>query len=420
MNKKIILYLAFLLLFCDCSVKNLGNFKDLEIPQNAEILPKIENFSDFNATLAKQKFFKVWHNEKLLKAPKDAFWALNFTKSQKYYDKNAKLHSLEFLQNLKFNANVENFGEISLPAITIKNAILRELPTDLEFYLNPKKPGEGAPFDYLLNSALGVGYPLFVSHFSTDLNWAFVQNDAVWGWIKRSEIKILDLKQIEIYESQKFLTILKDNSPLIDNNNTEILKAKIGTILPILRVDDENFYGYFIDENSTTNFKISKNNAAKFPLKFNSKNIKKMTSTLLGESYGWGGFMGLRDCSLLSKNFLFAFGFSLPRNSKSQAQMGEIYNLDNLTNAQKIAIIKEFGEPFKTLLYLKGHIMIYAGIYKGEVIVLHDIWGLRTKDNARAVIGKIALTTLEIGKNRDDIDSQNLLISRIKSMNILR
>ena len=64
--------------------------------------------------------------------------------------------------------------------------------------------------------------------------------------------------------------------------------------------------------------------------------------------------------------------------------------------------------------------MIYAGIYKGEVIVLHDIWGLKTKDKGRAVIGKIALTTLEIGKNRSDIDRQNLLISRIRSMNILR
>ena len=72
-----------------------------------------------------------------------------------------------------------------------------------------------------------------------------------------------------------------------------------------------------------------------------------------------------------------------------------------------------------TLLHLPGHIMLYAGVKDDKPIVIHDIWALKTKDKGRAIIGGVAITSLEIGSERDDINSEDLLISKIDSMNVL-
>ena len=155
-------------------------------------------------------------------------------------------------------------------------------------------------------------------------------------------------------------------------------------------------------------------------VQFNDSNFKASISSLLGEKYGWGGFEGLRDCSLMTKNLLFAYGIWLPRNSKLQGNIGEIYSFYGMDNLQKTAQIKAFGKPFRTLLYMNGHIMLYAGIVDENIAILHDIWGLKTIDDGREIIGQIALTTPFIGKDSNLIPNRNLLISRIKSMNIVR
>lgn len=69
---------------------------------------------------------------------------------------------------------------------------------------------------------------------------------------------------------------------------------------------------------------------------------------------------------------------------------------------------------------MNGHIMLYVGIVDENIAILHDIWGLKTIDDGREIIGQIALTTPFIGKDSNIIPNQNLLISRIKSMNIVR
>ena len=100
--------------------------------------------------------------------------------------------------------------------------------------------------------------------------------------------------------------------------------------------------------------------------------------------------------------------------------MGEKINLKGLSNAAKSKEIKEKGVPYLTLVHLPGHIMLYAG-YKGDdIYVVHDAWGLKTANNGRALIGATAITTLNIGQNRSDIQSANLLISKVDSINVMR
>ena len=84
-------------------------------------------------------------------------------------------------------------------------------------------------------------------------------------------------------------------------------------------------------------------------------------------------------------------------------------------------IINE-GIPFETLLYKQGHILLYLGTYEGEVTVLHNVWGIKTLENGiegRAVIGKVVISSLEIGKEREDYNPEKGILSQIKSMNII-
>ena len=189
--KKIIL-IFICVFFAACSSKTPTNqyFKNLDLRQNVQILPQITETLPIDEKAALQKYFSPWHYKTPKKLPKDIFWAnKSYIKYDKFFDKSGKKHNENFINFLNNETKEENFGEISGKAITVKNSLLRNLPTNEPFFLDFKKPGEGAPFDYLANSALGAGYPLFVSHYSASGLWAFVQNDAVWGCIESKNIK---------------------------------------------------------------------------------------------------------------------------------------------------------------------------------------------------------------------------------------
>lgn len=100
----------------------------------------------------------------------------------------------------------------------------------------------------------------------------------------------------------------------------------------------------------------------------------------------------------------------------------EVISLENLSDEEKVKLIKEKAVPFQTLLYKKGHIVLYVGTYNDEIVVFHDTWGIKTKKDGiegRIVIGKTIFSTLKLGKNQDYYDKDSELLRNLKSMNIL-
>ena len=172
-------------------------------------------------------------------------------------------------------------------------------------------------------------------------------------------------------------------------------------------------YGNFI---TPQGYKISQD-IATINLELNSKNAKLILNEMIGMNYGWGGLDELRDCSAFTKDYFASFGIWLPRNSKQQSQIAQIIDLKELSDEAKKAKIVEFGVPYAPPLYMRGHIMLYTGVVDGKISVTHASWGLKTKNNSRAVIGRTAITDIEIGKDRSDIKA--LLLSLVESMNIL-
>jgi hypothetical protein len=92
---------------------------------------------------------------------------------------------------------------------------------------------------------------------------------------------------------------------------------------------------------------------------------------------------------------------------------------------EKIGRILESAYPFRTLLNLPGHTLLYLGTFEGEPIAFHTIWGLPTASPdessvGRYVIGKSVITTLSPGLEIDNLSrAKGNLFERIDSFTLL-
>ena len=396
---------------------------EFEVKQDPSSLPQNLHNVNFGQDEILNRRFKVFTLRGVKFNPDDVFWAFRTYKpseKKRYFGSNFRQIPDSWFEAQKENANFDALSNISAYAVTSANTALRNFPTDEPIFINPQNPGEGYPFDYLQISTLSIAHPLFVSHLSKDRAWAFVSDDAVWGWVKVEDIKFLSDEEASTYQRSSFITIKTDKMPVYDKGGNFLFYSRVGAILPVLAQDNKNYYGKIYVRNSLKEYILPKSESALFPLKFNDSNLKTLLSSLLTQPYGWGGVDKLRDCSLFTKDLLASFGVWLPRNSRAQANMGEKIDLKGLSNAAKTKEIKEKGVPYLTLVHLPGHIMLYAG-YKGDdIYVVHDAWGIKTENNGRALIGATAITTLNIGQNRSDIQNANLLISKVDSINVIK
>lgn len=351
----------------------------------------------------------------------EALWGLSYknTLTKKYYSPNRHQISDEWFEKIHDNANKEAYKSVSRLAITTKNTLVRNLPTSEPIFISFNKAGEGYPFDYLQSSILHIDSPVFVSHYSKDRAWVLVESDALWGWIDARDIRYInDAEKTEIKNSN-LISVLVDDTPVYDKFGNFLFEARMGAVLRIYGQDDAHYIGKVFTKNTQEEFYIQKDRVTKFPAKFTSENLKLAINSVLGEPYGWGGFGYYRDCSLFLKDLFTNFGIFLPRNSKAQGNVGEVISLKNMDNEKKLEMIKKYAIPFLTLFYMPGHVMLYAGEIDGKPVAVHDAWGIKTKDSSRALISQIAITHLDIGKDRDDINEESLLLSKITSMNII-
>lgn len=425
MKKYLALILVLFFLACSSKEAKLNNVKlaDLEYKQDLTALEDY-NLSYFpNESKFLEYYFAPFHMKGAKLSQKDALWAIDGYRNGKkisYFSASRRKIPDSFFSEIREKANLSSYLRSKKYAITIDNVLLRNAPTFEPIFRDFNLGGEGYPFDYYANSTLSIAYPLFLSHYSKDGAFAFVSNDAVWGWVDARKIKILNKSEVKNLEKSKFFTVLKDRSPVQDLEGNFLFEARIGAILPY----DYYENGYFIGEIDSLlgkrKFKIKADEKfSTWPADFNQENVKTLLQSLLGEPYGWGGFSFYRDCSLFLKDYFATFGIWLPRNSLSQSKIGKKFDLKNMDNKKKKSFIIENAKPYETILYMPGHVMLYIGHKKNDIIVLHDAWGIRTKNKQRILISSIAITSAEIGKNLKNVAHEALLLSKVTSMNIV-
>lgn len=97
--------------------------------------------------------------------------------------------------------------------------------------------------------------------------------------------------------------------------------------------------------------------------------------------------------------------------------------LDQLNPREREQAILQSGAPFATLVAMPGHILLYIGQRNGRAVMLHNIWGVRTRDpekgEGRRVIGRMVVTTLEPGLELPSVDPKTTLLNRVNGMTLL-
>jgi hypothetical protein len=366
-----------------------------------------------------QRYFKPWKLKKLDIPMKDFGWEVRFVTKNKIYTAKGKCIPKSTYKRWIKNANYTAKDTKRYHAITTERTNVHALPTSHAFYLDPSKPGEGFPFNYNQNSALHMNIPLYVSHFSRDKKWAFVRASYAFGWVRVQDIAFVDKKFIQKFKNGNYAITIKDNLRLYNERGREVSFVKLGTLFPIAK-DGKRYLAAARTANGQVRLKrvrvVEPGLIARKPLPFTSKNVAKIAKEFYNEPYGWGGGYGCRDCSATTRDFLGVFGIFLRRNSSKQAEDGQSVYIKGIPpHAKKKKIIRE-AEPFRSLLYVPGHIVLYLGEYKGEPVIMHTYWGIRKKDGSKLVTGRTIITTTEPRKERRDTKPSSRLINTLKTI----
>lgn len=372
-------------------------------------------------------YFSMWNIEKPKESLEDIKWPFKYFNVTSSYGENLLPIKKSFFDAMYEESNFNEYLQLSVKGVILKYTNIRALPTSRPLLRDPSLAGEGFPFDYLQNSSINANEPVFISHYSKDKQWVFIFSRFTYGWVKNEDVVAIADNYVNMWKDAKQVHIIKEGVALFTQNNEPLFTTRIGMQFALIEEDSSYFTvltvsKYKNKEAMYHQTKISKSDARLEYLFLNKENLNTVINEVSKTNYGWGGVYEQRDCSSTLMDLYAPFGIALPRNSSKQAEVGQIIDLANMNNKQKLQIIKEKAIPFETLLYKKGHIVLYVGIYKDEVVVFHNTWGIKTKEGkkeGRFIIGKPIFSTLKVGSNLKNYDKDAELLKNIQSMNII-
>lgn len=392
------------------------------IPQNCsyyakQIIPFSQNEQLNYKKHYLQKFFVPWNKSSIGESSNSLKWQIRFVKRRTIYGFNKQVIPKGIALLWVKNSNFSALDTVKARAISIKHTNLRAFPTDQDIYRNPNKSTEYYPFDYNQNSELHPNTPLYLSHYSLDREWAFVHAGHTFGWLRVSDFALVDKNFIRHFMGQQYFISVKDNLFIYKNSKPytivklgTLFPAKGGKILLATRARDGKAKIEYIRQTNSSLL-------ARFPIKFNSKNVAYIAQQFYNEPYGWGGKAFCRDCSATTRDFFAPFGVYLMRNSAEQAKEGKyVISIKGLPKKLKKATIIKYAKPFRSLLYVPGHIVLYLGRYKNEPIVMHTYWGIRLNDWSKYTLSRTIITTTEPGKEHPNIREKSKLINSLQKI----
>ncbi|WP_110581560.1 SH3 domain-containing protein [Helicobacter cinaedi] len=397
---------------------------DLESKRNDKVLAKLQK--DYL-----QKHFSPWHQKPNPKK-NEVFWivpslqnlATNESKTKsknKSYGEDLQEISPQIAQNIIDSMNLSSYPNQNQKAIITTTTAVRAVPTNKPLF----NKINGYPFDRWQNSLIFANTPVLITHISKDKQWVHIQSSFVYGWVESTHLATLTSKQISEIESYtQYISPKIDKIPLYNSQHHFISQARIGQIFPK--------YGTQLKQSvSVAVYVRLPNGEAKreqvylpnemikpFPQIADSKAIAEIINTMIGDKYGWGGFLESRDCSAFVRDIFTNFGIHLPRNSKAQVYYGNNQvDLSNLSRKEKESYIIANATPYQTILWLQGHIMLYIGEYEGRAIVAHSAWSATTGRGYENMLGGVVITSLYVGEEHNSLFAKSpLLLDKVKAM----
>jgi cell wall-associated NlpC family hydrolase len=406
-----------------------GRFADLDrFPQNgASYLPADPDapIADYvNQVVYAEEYlrrhFAPWGSEDMshLDLTPEMLEAYHKSVAKKqYYARDGKPFPRKAMEDVVKNGEVK-MGEPPRPGVAIRHADVRVFPYDKPLYASPAV-ASGANgrlrLDALQNSTVRPGEPLAVYNASGDSDWLFVATGSVVGWVKASSVSLVDYDFIDLFTMSEKYVVARDNVEVRGGNGETLFRLKLGTVLPVEGGDVLLPVRGRDGMAGVMRRKAADVGAEPFPMRFTPRNAASAMEQMMGEPYGWGGSMGLRDCSAMTRDYFSLFGVWAPRNSGDQSMTGARVSLKNTPSGERGGLIVRQAVPFATLIHMPGHIMLYIGVYDGEPAVFHNTWGVLTR-GGRAVVGRAVVSSLKLGAEIPDKPANSLLVDRIDAI----
>lgn len=281
------------------------------------------------------------------------------------------------------NLNLEGIDSDVAYAVVVENTAAYDLPT-VDVLASSATVGAS---NTLQQTTLKMNEPVVVLHESSDGEWLYVVANEYIGWVQEAACAYCeDYAQWEAYvewenaqDNHGFLMVCKDtvldatkqtlymgtklwlakDGESLDSNETE----SYDYVIRIPQKDAEGLLTY-----AYAGVKKGEDFSEGY-LPYTRENIVKLAFQELGESYGWGGANGDRDCSMYIKDIYTCFGIKMPRNSRLQMAVpayGE--SLAGKTESDIMARME--NAAMGDVLGISGHVMLYLGKVNGQHYVI--------------------------------------------------
>ena len=418
----------------------MGTLEDLRrYPQNLDVYAKAAGEDKLLVSPAEQanqaaRFMRItfgpWEMAKTSIRKRDV--AVLFNKARGYKIGDVRWTQPEW-DAMSANAALGSYPSRSQAAITVRNANLRELPTNEARFSEPTPNPKANPFDYFQYSLLPVGTPVLIAHTSRDGRWHYVECPVAGGWVADEDLAPVSPEFKYMYRNSTFAALVRDRVNLVTSAGS--ILANIGALLPM-----RSGYSSPADAGSggqaaiellvptrgadgmaqLAPVSLTTADAVPWPMLMTPGNVAKVGNFMIGQPYGWGGMFGDRDCSALTRELFTPFGIWLPRNSVAQARTGAVNMLEGMTTEEKEEQILRNGVPFLSLVGMRGHIMLYVGKYNGRPAIFHNVWGVRTVEGSdtdgRFVIGRGVVTSITPGAGLKNLYRTTTFADRLRTL----
>lgn len=299
--------------------------------------------------------------------------------------------------------------------ICVRQADIRAVPADLLI------TDDAADIDYdvLQYSSVRVNEPVIVRAQTADGSWYYCDSACVSGWIAAENIAICAnrrewLSAWQIPEEER-LVVTQGKLYLDEANvNREASERMLTMGTTLRRVSEDDF------DPTVTNRALFHNHAVWLPVRddagrygttialipehasvsegalpLTAENILNVAFSMLGDAYGWGGMLGVPDCSQYVRNIYQCFGFELPRNTTWQSAMPAMkINLADMSAEEKAEALDAL--PVGTILFFRGHEMLYLGAHQGRHYVLSSVGSIMNPNGEGVLrIRSVVINTLE-------------------------
>ena len=286
------------------------------------------------------------------------------------------------LELIKENRNVKAIPSVVVPQVgfTTESINMKLYPTHDTIHRGNKK------FDSNQYTRMSAFAPVFIMHTSKDSEFYYIMSEFMRGWVPVNKIKIYSQVAFSGIQQMPFIRVIKDNTTIGG------VQYGIGDKVPLLSYDKEQAL-VLTPKGSYASAKMDGSYVIGNAL-YDEKLMKEMAESQLENPYDWGGKAGYRDCSAYVRDLWRVFGADIPRSSGLQKLVGKKL-IDKPKNQEEFYAVLRNAKPYRTLIFFKGHVIMYGGMEDGDYVIYHAVNSLRNDKGKKVLLSKVAKNKLK-------------------------